>query len=57
MLQTLTNNVDARCMIYVIYFNDSPSENHNIELYKNNVMNIKLTHNQIRNCKITRLKY
>ena len=57
MLRALTNNVDARGMIDVIYFNDS----HNIELYsnkkhlyKNNVMNIDLAHNQMI-CKMVKL--
>jgi transposase-like protein len=58
MLKALTNNVDARCMIDVIYFNDSHQENHNIELYKNNsfsnVMNIDLAHNQMI-CKMVKL--
>ena len=68
MLQALTNNVDARGMIDVIYFNDSHPENHNIELYSNkkqlykiyknssfsNVMNIDLAHNQMI-CKMVKL--
>jgi hypothetical protein len=68
MLLALTNNVDARGMIDVIYFNDSHPENHNIELYSNkkqlykiyknnsfsNVMNIDLAHNQMI-CKMVKL--
>jgi hypothetical protein len=68
MLLALTNNVDARGMIDVIYFNDSHPENHNIELYSNkkqlykiyknnsfsNVMNIDLAHNQMI-CKMVTL--
>jgi hypothetical protein len=68
MLQALTNNVDARGMIDVIYFNDSHPENHNIELYSNkkqlykiyknnsfsNVMNIDLAHSQMI-CKMVKL--
>jgi hypothetical protein len=68
MLQALTDNVDARGMIDVIYFNDSHPENHNIELYSNkkqlykiyknnsfsNVMNIDLAHSQMI-CKMVKL--
>ena len=68
MLEALTNNIDARGMIDVIYFNDSHPENHNIELYSNkkqlykiykndsfsNVMNIDLAHNQMI-CKMVKL--
>jgi hypothetical protein len=68
MLEALTNNVDARGMIDVIYFNDAHPENHNIELYSNkkqlykfyknssfsNVMNIDLAHNQMI-CKMVKL--